>query len=507
MQKTLFTCAAILVCNLVFSAHARQDDPAYVKPDTSKDSQDDDSTQVPGVILQQDDSGTIEGFGRLWRGLKRLERIQFLANITTIRNSTPLLPFHDSDHALDLGKARPFPLSRSEVDPLLGSPLSPIMSPIRNMESYLSDSAGMNFGIYYTLLYQHVTDPIAGTPADLGTGRFDFNLVWNLWEYPVEGHLNESGMGHGLMGILVRQGNQIGVPNSVNTTESVGSTQGLNSLYTGDAGGEATLNLLYYQQGFLNDRFVVSVGKLHPNQYIGLNFWANDESRQFIAGPFDGIQTLGPSQGGYQLGVAVQAVPADWCFINAMVTDALGTPQTMFGTLNEGYYWAAVEAGFILPFPDDMGGPSALSLIWTRQNIDVLAPDPTRRTSNSIAMQLQGHLSDDIGYWAQGGVAEPHMSSIEAQFSIGLGLERPFGRRGDYAGAAFNWSKPSSGIDAATPGFTIPPTEQSMFELFYRIQLTGSCQLTPDVQIVLDPGERSGGGSSVVFGLRLTTDF
>jgi porin len=507
MQLSRTPFAMTLVLAFLTPTLFAQDDPSYVKPDDSKDTPA-ERQQEEAPIIQQDDSGTIEGFGETWRGLKRLERIQFLSNIETIRASTPLLPPIDVVTPLDFSVKRPAPLGRPDVDPLLGSPLEPLMSPIRNVESYLQDNHGLNFGIYYTLLYQHVSDPVADSPRNFGTGRLDVNLVWNLWEYPVKGHLDAGEVGHGLLGVLVRQGNQIGVPNDVNTAESVGSIQGLDSLYTGQYGGAATLNLLYYQQGFLDDRCVVSVGKVHPNQYIGLNFWANDESRQFIAGSFDGIQTLGPSQGGYQLGVALQLIPTDWMFVNTMVTDALGTPYTMFSTLDEGYHWGAVEAGFILPpFGEHFAGPTCLSVIWSTQNIDALSAAPRKQTSNSLALQLQGHLATDVGVWAQGGVADEHMSTIEREFSCGIGFENPFGNKGDMFGLAFNWSKPSGAINAGTPGFTTAPDEQSMIEAFYRIQLTSSCQLSPDLQVVLDPGAREGGSASVILGLRLTTDF
>ena len=46
-----------------------------------------------------------------------------------------------------------------------------------------------------------------------------------------------------------------------------------------------------------------------------------------------------------------------------------------------------------------------------------------------------------------------------------------------------------------------------MIEAFYRIQLTDSMQLTPDVQVVINPGVRNDVDTSVVFSLRLTTDF
>ena len=94
------------------------------------------------------------------------------------------------------------------------------------------------------------------------------------------------------------------------------------------------------------------------------------------------------------------------------------------------------------------------------------------------------------------------MSKTTSDFSVGLGIEKPFGEssRGDLFGLAFNWSKPSDRLDVSLD-------EQSMLEMFYRLQLTASCQLTPDIQVVFDPGARDSSATSVILGLRLTTDF
>ena len=66
-----------------------QDDPNYVKPNPERDASS-TSDDEPSVILQQDDSGTLEGYGGEWRDCS--ERIQFLSNITTLRNSPTLFP-------------------------------------------------------------------------------------------------------------------------------------------------------------------------------------------------------------------------------------------------------------------------------------------------------------------------------------------------------------------------------------------------------------------------------
>ena len=91
-------------------------------------------------------------------------------------------------------------------------------------------------------------------------------------------------------------------------------------------------------------------------------------------------------------------------FVNALVTDALGSPETLFSTVDEGFIWASVEAGMLLPgFTDEFGGPTALSVIWSGQNLDAFSTGPNyeRTWSNSLALQLQGHLTEDVGYWAQ----------------------------------------------------------------------------------------------------------
>ena len=130
------------------------------------------------------------------------------------------------------------------------------------------------------------------------------------------------------------------------------------------------------------------------------------------------------------------------------------------------------------------------------------------------------------------------MSTVDSSIALGIGIERPFGRRGDLFGIAYNWMRPSS--DIGSPGTSsnllgapllnpLPTTfigtpwnetdvftnrngnsdyrSQSMIEAFYRIQLTESMQLSPDVQVVFNPGARTDVDTSVVFSLRLTTDF
>jgi porin len=91
------------------------------------------------------------------------------------------------------------------------------------------------------------------------------------------------------------------------------------------------------------------------------------------------------------------------------------------------------------------------------------------------------------------------MSAIDRQFNAAIRWDRPFGRNDEAIGAGFSWSRPTDLYDPSR-------REIMMIETYYRIQLTESMQLSPDLQIVLQPA--TGADRPVyVFGIRLKTQF
>jgi porin len=68
-------------------------------------------------------------------------------------------------------------------------------------------------------------------------------------------------------------------------------------------------------------------------------------------------------------------------------------------------------------------------------------------------------------------------SSIKRVFDAGLVNMRPFGRRGDMFGAWINITDPSHGAKQ----------HESLFETFYRVRLTQSLELGPDLEVSVDP--------------------
>ena len=389
--------------------------------------------------------------------------------------------------------------SLAETDPLFGDPLAGILRPLREGEAWTKENHGLSWNIYYTLLYQHatrtVTDPSTGSPfgRDVGTGRLDLGFNWSAFETPGA---------HGEFGFLVRSGTVIGQDSTYRVGAAVGSMPvGPDALYWGD---DTSLCLAYWQQGFMNDDLVFTFGKVHPNQYIALSKIANDESRQFSSGTFDGLNTLGSGLGTYAPGLAFQAT-ADSFYFNAVVIDAAGGPNTGISSIGDGNWWAAIQLGYS-PLakqkdPDALRTNWAFMVAGTNYGLESSGPDLINgdNTGYGFGFMFEQKIAPSVGLLLEYGASQSALSQIQQMVNIAIGIEGPFGRRGDSFGFGYSWSKPSS-------EFAPRRREVQFFETYYRIQITDTWQLTPDLQVCFQPATGNP-DPIVIFGLRLRTQF
>lgn len=460
---------------------------------------------------------------------------QYAADITLMEGVPPFIPFREKVTAWDPFAPTPLPVNSPNMKPLLPDPLEIFMRPLRNSEAWTQDNLGLSWNIYYTLLYQYATRTVTQPPPNsneyygrnAGTGRLDLGLNWNIFDVP--------DVAHGQFGLLMRNGVVIGQPETYNSSSAIGSIPvNTDALYWGD---QTSLCLAYWQQGFCNDRFVITAGKIHPNQYLALSRIANDESRQFISGVFDGLNTLGVSLGNYAPGIAIQFVPTEGFYVNAVALDATGGPNESF-KLGDGSWWFGWQAGWVPKFKnadgDELVGNWAFMFAATNYGVDSSgsllaalppgAPPPPLSTTLALSsigfgagagivqgdtngygfgLMLEQQVTPEISILAQYGLSSPELSPIQEAINLVAAHNSPFGRDDDMIGIGLNWSVPTTLFNE--PGLT-PRREELFMEMFYRIQITGSMELTPDVQILFRPSE----GESrpiAVFGLRLRTQF
>ena len=112
-----------------------------------------------------------------------------------------------------------------------------------------------------------------------------------------------------------------------------------------------------------------------------------------------------------------------------------------------------------------------------------------KQTNSMIGFLGQQQIGDWLGVFAEYGLGQSTGAVAQQEFSAGVSIVKPFGRVDD--------GNEPAGSD---------PASASVLETFYRLQITDSMQLSPDLQVSFNPA--SGDGSPVVaLALRLKTQF
>ncbi|MSR41069.1 MAG: hypothetical protein EXS10_04115 [Phycisphaerales bacterium] len=382
------------------------------------------------------------------------------------------------------------------TDPLLPGPFEDAIRPLRNLEQYLYEGLSTSTNIYYTLLLQGLSRTIDDPSGSAyqrwsGTGRLDVNLQ-TVFAKP-------AGLGTSTLQVLFRDGVVFAESGSYSAATAAGTFFNPNSLNMSD---HASLNILAMQQGFLDDRLVLTVGKMPPNSYFLLNYFADDESAQFLNGSLDGNDVFQPGQGNYCPGLVVQGIPCDDLYVNAGIFDIADNSTTALENIDERLYFAALEVGWT---PGD-------SLYVTRYSATIAVSNQGRdwestgekQTNVMFGLLAQKRFDNDLAPFVEYAIGSEVNATASMELSIGLGVFSPLGRTDDYAGIGWSWAQPTSSYGDLAP--TNDPPSTSVLEAFYRVQLTNSMQLSPDIQLLCNPA--NGDDSTVVaFALRLKTQF
>lgn len=377
----------------------------------------------------------------------------------------------------------PFPSGTEGVDPLLGSPLQFVFDPIRLGQEALAD-AGLKLGIYELLVGQAVTNAAPGTRSSAGSSRFDLRLDALAWR--------PEGLGAGRVCIQFRQ-NNVMPEGATDLSNSVGSVTVLDESL---ASISTKLVRAYFAQGFLDDRVTITVGKVNPEDYIGLNVFASDETSQFLANAFDGNDVLPVGYQAGTVGVVAQALVLPWLYVNAEYVSAGNATQAYLeDTFGSGYFVAG-EVGVVL---SPLDRPGRISFAWcaSDENTTTLADD-TKTYGQGWVFVAQQFLNPELGVWFQAAGADDTVAySASDEVAVGITSQDAFGRRGDGWGVAFGRSNPVAAGEQM----------QNTIEAYYRLQVTGALQVTFDVQALVPPAGSVGDESAVAGAIRAKWTF
>jgi porin len=371
-------------------------------------------------------------------------------------------------------------LSKIPADPLIQpDPAAPIFWPVNAVVDHSIHSLQLKFGATYTFLNQYATSPPNGTRHDQLSGRFDFTGAWAVYDH-------ESTAGS--ISVLIRSGTNIGMSQQFNLSDRLGSGLYLNCLQGGGPQEPITLNVLYWRQDFLNKRLSFYVGKIHPNQFVALSMFNNDERTQFLNGADDGNLAVA-SDGTYAVGGAVEFQATRHVFVHSIAVDTEGAQQRNIATLVDRKYAEGVEVGWASGSPGEQYRLYRAGM-WRDDTKD-------RGSGYGGGFGFDYELSDGWTPFGRFAFGTRTGTAIKDEYGIGLAHVHPFGRRGDMFGAAFNYTEPN-----------VPAKHhESVFESFYRLRLTQSIELGPDIEVSIHPTYATKAYTATLLGTRMRIIF
>ena len=366
--------------------------------------------------------------------------------------------------------------SKIPADPVFNHDFfSPVVAPFNRTTDWMSQTARLKFGATYTFVSQYATqtpDHVRHAETD---GRADVTAAWKVYEH---------GSTAGSISMVVRSQVNIGISQQYNLSNGLGSGLTLNCLQGGGAEQPITLNLLYWRQDILHKRLSFYIGKIHPNEFISLSMFNDDERTQFLNGASDGNASFA-SDGAYAGGAAVEWQATPRLYIHLLTVDTEGTPQGNLETMVDRKYMQSVEAGWFSGEPGKQFRDYRFNL-WR---------DDTRSLGSGAGggIGFEHELRNGWAPFGRLGFATHGGSSIRQVEELGLAQMKPFGRRGDMFGIALVHSEPN----------TLAHHHEGLIESFYRLRLTQSVDLGPDIEVAIHPTYASKTYTPVLLGLRM----
>ena len=442
------------------------------------------SPNNPGQGLQLAPSGT-------WIS-NNLELTRSFAGMDLMKSTPALFGGDKVSKSYNLFEFQPNAIPWGPVNGLLPDPCGPLFSPVRNLEIASNEQLGIRWDIYNVTVYQMASYNLPNSSRDEGANRFNLRADLKLWD-----------LGGGAMGRLTAQMRQSdSFPTKTELGSAIGSDITLDSNFTGLYGTK--LVRVRYEQGFLDNHVMGFVGKINPNDYLLNNPFAGDETTQFMSSIFDGSDAAQSGFQGYMLGTGAMVVPFEGLYANFVVTNPSTAGYRGLGTqgLDSGLWYFGTETGLVTNFFGDDNAPGKYAFGFSTTNASYTSTDlATQEFGNSFWFMGAEYLTQDIGVWAQFTYCDPNVALYKTEFTIGMSIDNCFDRKRDGIGVAWGYTTAPDGSLGV----------QTVTELYYRLQLTDSIQITPDIQIITNPNDPLGGtsqGNNVfVFGIRALVYF
>lgn len=357
-----------------------------------------------------------------------------------------------------------------------------------NLQAYydfkdsLKRDHGITFGLDYNMLYQYA-DSSAGESSAAG-GVFRFYGGW--------APTGISASHPGSLVFKVENRHRLGTDIAPQQLAGEVGYAGLTAVTFSDAGG--LLTNLYWTQNFNNNNFAYIVGQVDTTDYVDVyglvNIWTEFNNLAFTTNPTIPV----PNQG---IGGALRWTIKDHYYVLAGLADANGDPgQPLDGFdsfFKEREYFKHIELGWIGSWEQRFNDNVHLTLWQVDERTQANVPDGWG-TAFSFSREFDNWLPFlRLGYGDGGGAI------LDRSISTGFAYSPK--RKADRFALGVNWGRPNKEIYGTTDD------DQYTIETYYRLQVLKHLQLSPDIQLLLNPAFNPDEDRVWIFSLRARLAF
>jgi porin len=363
--------------------------------------------------------------------------------------------------------------------PIPGEPdWNALSGPAQALKAALRD-IGIRLDLDTALYDQHASETASG---DENLGSFGWQSVGD-WQLHDSERLGTSYLQWTLLGSAGLNYD----PDDRSMSGNLGSISGLNANVFPDP---ASLDELFLKYVSPAKKLIVVAGRVDQSFYFDHNRAANDGFRQFFAFALENNLSIPFSTYG-GIGALVRfELGKDLYFMAGVGTADNDEPWAFWKSANDGDWGQLFEIGLTRNLPY-LGKGHYRITPWHNH------------LSGSDGWGLGLSLDQELGSerlvaFFRFGIGDDDVTLVERFISGGLALERPFGRKADLVSLGVAWSNPSAGAGMRN---------ETLIELYYRLQLSPSIALTPDLQIVVDPANNPKHDPILVGGVRFEISF
>ena len=344
---------------------------------------------------------------------------------------------------------------------------------------------GIRFDVDLDFFDQYASRVVSGR-KNFGTFSWLITGDWKLFDLGSQERLSALGKGYlgwstfGTAGLNYDSGHET-------LTGNVGAVDTLNATVFPD---RAVLDELFWKQVAWNGKLLLLGGKVDQLFYFDTNRVANDGYSQFFSDSLQNNPSIpAPEYGGFG-GVVRVNLPKKACVMFGVGDSSMDSAELPWQTLDNHSWYQLLELGLSPEIPG-LGTGSYRLTPWHNH---LFGSD-----GFGIALNADQELGrEDVVAFFRFGYGDEDVTPVKTFVSGGVACEGPFGREHDLVSIGVAWSDPSPGEGLR---------DETLLELFYRLEIVKSISITPDLQLVVAAASSQDDGVVVVPGVRMHIEF